>query len=73
MRTAADYFGLMAYLFVMYGGLPDRNMLWAVDAAEQPRSRRRRSHLRLIKGSPEPPSRRLAPARAATAEDEAAA
>ncbi len=23
MRTAADYFGLMAYLFVMHGGVPD--------------------------------------------------
>lgn len=29
MRTPSELFGLMAYLFVMYGGMPDRELLSA--------------------------------------------
>lgn len=31
MRTAAEYLGLISYLFVMYGRLPDAELLRAVD------------------------------------------
>lgn len=30
MRTPSEMLGLMAYLFVMYGGTPDREILSAV-------------------------------------------
>lgn len=63
MRVAADYFGLMAYLLVMYGGLPDREALWS----ETPARARGKGRLRLIEGGP---SRRPAPTPAPVAEVE---
>ena len=30
MRTVADQLGIMAYLWIMYGGPPDRDMVSAV-------------------------------------------
>ena len=29
VRNPADYFGLVAYMFVMYGGLPGSDTLWS--------------------------------------------
>ncbi len=44
MRTAADYLGIMTYLWIMYGGPPDRAMVSAVlrtdtSTPERPASR----------------------------------
>ena len=48
MWTIADYFGIMAYLWIMYGGPPDRAMVSAA--------------LRMDASTPErPPSRSVAP------------
>ncbi len=48
MRTAADYLGIMTYLWIMYGGPPDRAMVAAA--------------LRMDTSTPErPPSRSVAP------------
>ncbi len=57
MRTAADFLGMLVYLGVMYGGLPDRELLSAAFEAsiEGPVDdgtavgRRSRRHLRLLK------------------------
>lgn len=61
MRSAADYFGLMAYLFVMHGGVPDDAPVMLAEY-RRPESRprgpriRKRSRFRVIEGgrSPEP-------------------
>ena len=57
MRTAADFLGMLVYLGVMYGGLPDRELLSVAFEASiegstdggAPVGRRSRQHLRLVK------------------------
>ena len=55
MRTTSDFFGLLAYLTLMYGKLPDRDMLDAAYAGtnDEPREQAR-GHLALVP-PPEPP------------------
>ena len=57
MRNAADYFGLVVYMFVMYGGLPGSDILWT-ESNQPASSRRRRPNLRVIPPTGEPPPRR---------------
>jgi len=45
MRTAVDYFGLMAYMWVMSGGMPDGDLL--SPAERKPIERRTRTGRRL--------------------------
>ena len=66
MRTLGEYFGLLAYMYVMNGGFPDPAFLWgpvdAADEAEEPvvaSARARR--LRLVEGAS--PARRRKAAR----------
>ena len=56
MRNTSDFFGLLAYLTLMYGRLPDREMLNAAYAAtsEEPEARPVR-HLTLVPPPPEQP------------------
>ena len=62
MRTAADFLGMLVYLGVMYGGLPDRELLSAAFEAsiEGPVDggtrvgRRSKQRLRLVKTPDEP-------------------
>ncbi len=70
MSKAADYFGLVAYMFVMYGGLPGSDSLWS-DTREPAPSKGQRPKLRAVaaKGKPPRPRRRTT----ATAAAEAAA
>ena len=50
MRTAADYFGLMAYIWVMSGGMPEADLLSPAERRTvRPRPRTRRG-LRVIDG-----------------------
>jgi hypothetical protein len=62
MPRVADYFGLMAYMFVMYGGLPGSDSLW-LTASEPDRTKRRRPNLKLV-ASNDAPKRRRRPAAA---------
>lgn len=70
MRTAADFLGMLVYLGVMYGGLPDRELLSAAFEAsiEGPVDggtrvdRRSRQRLRLVK-TPDEPAPEATPAR----------
>jgi hypothetical protein len=48
MSNAVDYVGLVAYMFVMYGGLPGSDSLWSDTVAEHGRRGRRR--LTVMKG-----------------------
>lgn len=52
MRTAADFFGLMVYLSVMYVALPEPDLLFAAyNARDDVRADGpRRGHLRVIEG-----------------------
>ena len=52
MRTAADFFGLMVYLSVMYVALPDPALLTAAYEAgdEGSATARNRRHLKAIEG-----------------------
>jgi len=53
MRSTTDFFGLLAYLTLMYGRLPDRELLNAAyDAADD---EPRQLHLTLVEPLPEPP------------------
>ena len=66
MRTPGEYFGLLAYLFVMNGGLPDPAFLWgpvdaADEAAEPVATSTRARRLRLVNGTG--PNRRRKAAR----------
>ncbi len=57
MRTAADFLGMLVYLGVMYGGLPDRELLSATFEASikgpadggTPVGRQSEQRLRLVK------------------------
>jgi hypothetical protein len=69
MRTLADYFGLMAYLWLMHGGVPDDEPVLLEEYRKVRASGRRRSQLRVVKGSPGTARKRAA----ASAVDEAAA
>ena len=58
MSRAADYFGLVAYMFVMYGGLPGSDSLWS-DTLEPARARAQRPKLKLVASNDNlPPSRK---------------
>ena len=52
MRTAADYLGIMTYLWIMYGGPPDRAMVSAVLRADTSTTERPQS---LSVAPPQPP------------------
>ena len=56
MSRTADYLGLVAYMFVMYGGLPGRDHLWS-DALEL-RPRRTRSKLKIVQSNDRAPARK---------------
>ena len=49
--TAADYFGLMAYLFVMHGGFPGDTPVVLEEYGKVRATGRRRPRLRAVKGS----------------------
>jgi hypothetical protein len=51
MRTAADYFGLMAYIWVMSGGMPADDLISPAQRTEQRPPRRGRARLRVIQGT----------------------
>ena len=70
MPRTADYFGLMAYMFVMYGGLPGSDSLWGV-ANEPERVRRRPPKLKVVSSNTDAPKRKRRAA-AATAQEFAA-
>jgi hypothetical protein len=67
MRSAADYFGLIAYMFVMYGGLPGSDSLWSEMSQPAPATRGR-PNLRVIEGNPDAPKRRRRSAKIVTQE-----
>ncbi len=52
MPTAVDYFGLMAYIWVMSGGMPDSDILSPAEPRAKPKQRRTRTgrRLRVIEG-----------------------
>ncbi len=66
MRTAADFLGMLVYLGVMYGGLPDRELLSATFEAsiKGPADGGTRSNqrLRLVRTSAEAGPEAIAPA-----------
>jgi hypothetical protein len=66
MRTLADYLGLMAYLWLMHGGIPDDAPLMLEEYREVRAPGRRRPQLRMVKRS-------AGTARKRVAADEAAA
>ncbi len=68
MRTLADYFGLMAYLWLMHGGIPDDAPVMLEDYRKM-RAGRKRRQLRGLKGSAGTGRKRVAAREA----DEAAA
>jgi hypothetical protein len=47
MPRAADYFGLLAYMFVMYGGLPGSDSLW-LDSSQPNRRKKGSPRLRVV-------------------------
>jgi len=51
MRTAADYFGLMAYIWVMSGGMPGDDAAPPAERVESRRAPRGRGRLRVIEGA----------------------
>ena len=67
MRNAADYFGLLAYMFVMYGGLPGSDSLWSESIAPAS-SRQGRPNLRVIQRNPDAPKRKRRSAKTSTRE-----
>jgi hypothetical protein len=50
MRTAVDYFGLMAYIWVMSGGMPDGDLLSPAERRPVAGRSRTRRRLRVIEG-----------------------
>ena len=81
MRTAADFLGMLVYLGVMYGGLPDRELLSVAFEASiegsvdggTPVGRRSKQRLRLVKTPDEPvPEAAAARSEEATRSDRAA-
>lgn len=71
MPRTADYFGLMAYMFVMYGGLPGSDSLWSV-ASEPERARRQRPNFKVVASNDNVPKRRRRTGAAAEAQEFAA-
>ncbi len=71
MSKAADYFGLIAYMFVMYGGLPGSDSLWS-EAREPKRGERPRSRLKVVASNDDVPRRKRRAAETATAQEFAA-
>jgi hypothetical protein len=69
MRTLADYFGLMAYLWLMHGGMPDDAPVMLQEYRKVRAPGRRRRQLRGLKGSAGVARKRAAASEA----DEAAA
>jgi hypothetical protein len=53
-RNPADYFGLVAYMFVMYGGLPGSDTLWS-DSVQPAQATSRK--LRVVGGAGDTPKR----------------
>ena len=51
MRTAADYFGLMAYIWVMSGGMPADDLISPARRTVQRPPARGRGRLRVIEGT----------------------
>jgi hypothetical protein len=72
MPTAVDYFGLMAYIWVMSGGMPDSDILSPAQPRAKPKQRRTRTgrRLRVIKGGQ---AREVAPVVRQTFDEEGAA
>ena len=71
MSKTADYLGLMAYMFVMYGGLPGSDSLWS-DVIEPGRPRRQRPKLKLVVSNDNVPSRQRRTTAIANARETAA-
>ena len=51
MRTAADYFGLMAYMWVMSGGMPADDIVAPAERAQGRPASRGKGRLRVIEGT----------------------
>jgi hypothetical protein len=68
MSRTADYFGLIAYMFVMYGGLPVAESLWSDVTAREPAKKART--LRVVTRTDQPKAKRR---RAPVAAQDAAA
>jgi len=74
MRTAADYFGLMAYMWVMSGGMPADDIVAPAERAQGRPAPRGKGRLRVIEGTGGRARRGKAAERSSQAdEDEAAA
>lgn len=71
MSKTADYLGLVAYMFVMYGGLPGSDSLWSSDSEDGP-SRRQGGKLRIVASNPDPAKRRRRSATTTTTQEFAA-
>jgi hypothetical protein len=71
MSRTADYFGLMAYMFVMYGGLPGSDSLWLA-TAESGKTKSPRPKLKLVASNDDVPKRRRRVAATADAKEFAA-
>jgi hypothetical protein len=69
MRTLADYFGLMAYLWLMHGGVPDDEPVLLEEYRKARASRRSQPRLRAVKSTAGTARKRVA----ASDSDEAAA
>jgi hypothetical protein len=48
MPRSADYLGLLAYMFVMYGGLPGSDSLWLDSSQPRTRHGQRRPKLKIV-------------------------
>ena len=71
MPRAVDYLGLVAYMFVMYGGLPGSDSLWS-DAAEPQQPPRKQNRLRGVAANGEMPRRGRRSAASSDAQEAAA-
>ena len=71
MPKAVDYFGLIAYMFVMYGGLPGSDSLWS-DVRTTGQNEGPRSKLKLVASDGKLPRRKRRPAAPASAQEFAA-
>lgn len=52
MSKTADYLGLVAYMFVMYGGLPGSDSLWSSVSEPEP-ARRQGGKLKIVASNPD--------------------
>jgi hypothetical protein len=71
MSKAANYFGLVAYMFVMYGGLPGHDALWS-ESSQPIGGRRKRSNLRLVASQDDVGRGKRVPKRQVSAQEAAA-